>query len=217
VRCHPERLDQPLHWRKPARIFVNSLSDLFHESVSTSYLAKIFSVMSLARGHVFQVLTKRPDRMRALLSEGILLDWVTHPSARGKQEARRYWNSEAKWPLPNVWMGVSDEGDHHERIDILRKTPATVRWISLEPLIYDPGTIDLTGIDWVVAGGESGPHARPSHPDWFRSVRDQCQAAGVPFFMKQMGGWPNKRGNLEDIPEDLRIRQFPAVKRMEKQ
>jgi protein gp37 len=216
VRCHPERLAQPLSWRKPRRIFVNSMSDLFHEEVPDQFIAGVFGVMARTPRHIFQILTKRPERMRVLMlkllpSEAIAAACIEQPEVfripLGADEARRIG---LDWPLPNVWLGVSceDQATADERIPLLLQTPAAVRWISAEPLL---GSVDIhrwiedftarsigkvfgfdtSGpcINWVIAGGESGPHARPSHPDWFRSLRDQCQAAGVPFFFKQWGQW----------------------------
>ena len=201
VACHPERLDQPLKWRRPRRIFVNSMSDLFHEDIPDEFVDKVFAVMALCPHHTFQVLTKRPERMRAYLKVAI-----------DKRSAITF-------PPPNVHLGVSveDQLTADERIPLLLQTPAAVRWISAEPLIGPIGLsrwvfdrekaiIDCMNgpsacnwdqadsvvpypLDWVVAGGESGPKARPTHPDWFRSLRDQCKAAGVPFLFKQWGEW----------------------------
>lgn len=199
VRMHPERLDQPLHWRKPRRIFVNSMSDLFHETVSEEFVGHVFAVMSRCPQHTFQVLTKRPADMLDLIGNatnrwGPFQDTVVKD---GKGE---------EWPLPNVWLGVSveDQKTADERIPILLNTPAALRFVSYEPALESidlayylfedytdvPGKIgrDWTeSLDWVIAGGESGPHARPAHPDWFRQIRDQCAAASVPFFFKQWG------------------------------
>ncbi len=179
VVLHPDRLDAPLHWRKPRRIFVNSLSDLFHEDVPDEFIADIFSVMARCQQHTFQVLTKRPARMREFCSREA--HWWGN---KADIASKPYYNK----PLPNVWLGVSCEDKKTlQRMDELRKTPAVIRFVSLEPLLENLGTIDLTDIDWVIAGGESGPGARPMHPDWARSLRDQCQAASVPFFFKQWG------------------------------
>lgn len=218
VRCHPERLDQPLRWRKARRIFVNSMSDLFHESVPDDFIDQVFAVMALAQGHTFQVLTKRPERMLAYLSrfDDEQLKWERLGDAGGLHAGNAaYQNAgEAPWPLPNVWLGVSveDQATADERIPLLLQTPAAVRWLSMEPLL---GSVDLPigvlgseppldypsgaryrgrpGIDWVVVGGESGPNARPMHPDWVRSMRDQCEVANVPFFFKQWGEWSPDR------------------------
>ncbi|AWH14464.1 Gp37/Gp68 family protein [Mycobacterium phage TChen] len=185
VQLRPDKLDQPLRWRKPRKIFVNSMADLFHDQVPDQYIAGVFAVMARAPQHTFQVLTKRHGRMRSLLNE--------HDFA-----ARVCGADDIAWPLPNVWLGVSTEDQKWAdvRIPALLDTPAAIRFISAEPLL---GAIDLyttpTGgapfwgsqLDWVIVGGESGPSARPMHPDWARSLRDQCQAAGVPFLFKQHG------------------------------
>ncbi len=171
-------LDQPLRWKRPRRIFVNSMSDLFHIRVKLIWVDHIFGVMALSHQHIFQILTKRPEFM---------LNYVTacSPGINAPHFARE------QWPLPNVWLGVSVENRAAalERIPLLQKTPAAKRFLSIEPLLEDLGQIDLTGIDWVICGGESGPGARPMHPDWARSIRDQCAAAGVPYFFKQWGDW----------------------------
>ena len=157
----PERLGQPLRWKRPRTIFVNSMSDLFHEAVADDFVASVFETMERAGRHTFQVLTKRPERAAALA-----------PSL--------------PWP-PNVWLGVSVENQRWTtRIDALRAIPAAVRFLSCEPLL-GPLDLDLEGVGWVIAGGESGPRARPMDIAWARSVRDQCRAAGVPFFFKQWG------------------------------
>ncbi len=208
VRCHPKRLDHPLHWRKPRKVFVCSMGDLFHEDVPTQFVDGVFAVMSLLPQHTFQVLTKRPERMRAYLSENTVLFEIDSVAAStlAKHTDQNHVTlpRSGAWPLPNVWLGVSieDQATADERIPLLLETPAAVRFISYEPAlapvrlrtgIYQQesgfrGT-SLDGIDWVICGGESGPGARPMHPDWARSVRDQCQEAGVPFFFKQWGEW----------------------------
>lgn len=204
----PDRLDAPLRWRTPRRIFVDSMSDLFHDNVSDEYIARVFAVMSQAPQHVFQVLTKRHGRMRSLLnSERFQSD--AHSRAVDLVQNRSV-EHEFRWPLPNVWLGVSVENQQWAdiRIPALLDTPAAVRWLSCEPLL---GPVDLSWgeavsaigpqwarrsaggsealIDWVVVGGESGPNARPMHPAWARSIRDQCAAASVPFHFKQHGEW----------------------------
>lgn len=237
VRCHVERLDQPLRWTKPRRIFVNSMSDLFHEDVPFEFIAAVFGVMSRARRHTFQVLTKRPKRMLEfccwlLLQTQHKAAWVaqvnhaeficSEPQGhRGSEKSavealaisahhdrfaifnqgRSHGSYYRDWPLPNVWLGVSveDQATADERIPLLLNTPAAVRWISAEPLLgpvnINPhlelftGTGDASSLDWVVVGGESGPKARPMHPDWVRGLRNQCEAAGVPFLFKQWGEW----------------------------
>lgn len=193
VTLHPERLGLPLGWRKPRRVFVNSMSDLFHTNVSDEYIARVFATMARAERHTFQVLTKRPARMRSLISDGgqRLLEATTDEETAGALYG-------APWPLPNVWLGVSAEDQRWAdiRIPALFGTPAAVRFVSAEPLL---GPIDLTSprllapdvltgrLDWVIVGGESGRGARPMHPDWARSLRDQCSAAAVPFHFKQWG------------------------------
>jgi protein gp37 len=179
----PERLDQPLRWRRPRRVFVNSMSDLFHKDVPGDYLAEIFAVMALAERHQFQVLTKRPQLMAHRLNNDAWLDDVDTARLR-----RQPLSLMPDWPRPNIWLGTSIESDSYTfRADHLRDTPAAVRWLSLEPLLGPLPSLDLTDIDWVVVGGESGPRARPMHPDWARDIRDRCVDAGVPYFHKQNG------------------------------
>lgn len=188
VREVPHLLDQPLRWKRPRRIFVNSLSDLFHPDVDALFIAKVFAVMALAPHHTFQVLTKRPKAMAGVLSD-------EHGEFRYKLglERRALLSANPRlpdvgisWPLPNVWLGTSIESDRYSfRGDHLRATPAAVRWISAEPLLGPLTSLDMTGIDWVVVGGESGPGARPMHPDWVRDLRDRS----ANFLFKQWGGW----------------------------
>jgi protein gp37 len=195
VMCHPERLDQPLRWKKPRKIFVNSMSDLFHEDVPDSFIDQVFDIMESATHHVFQVLTKRAKRQRDYL--------IARADSKGAVPA-------------HIWIGISveDQATANERIPLLMLTPASVRWLSMEPLLgpvdidlamYGPedspdrhglscfGFTDGAGeesfINWVVVGGESGPNARPMHPSWARSLRDQCKTARVPFLFKQWGEW----------------------------
>lgn len=252
VQLRPERLDQPLRWKRPRRIFVNSMSDLFHEKVPDRFIAQVFETMGAAKQHTFQLLTKRHARMRSLLTR-----WSEHatkgchcPAGEGGCSAP-VDVQHGVWPLPNVWLGVSVEDQKRAdlRIPALLGTPAAVRWISAEPLL---GPIDLArwlvygcpacgqsgawtdgrairlgddvdeywcqtcgaetpmsactppGLNWVVCGGESGPGARPMHPDWARSLRDQCVEAGVAFHFKQWGAWAvgYSHGEGEDGPGD---------------
>jgi protein gp37 len=181
-------LTAPLRWKKPRMIFVCSMTDLFADFVTDEMIDRVFAVMALAPQHTFQVLTKRPARMRAYGEQMTRQEWW---------KARLYGDARPSvypgWPLPNVWLGVSAEDQERadERIPDLLATPATVRFVSLEPLLA-PIALHvrwLLNLDWIIAGGESGAHARPMHPDWPRSIRDQCQAAGVPFFFKQWGEW----------------------------
>ncbi len=161
LQLRPDRLDQPLRWKKPRSIFVNSMSDLFHPDVPDAYIVQVFEVMTVAERHRFQVLTKRSERLAEMASS-------------------------LPWPS-NVWMGVSVENQRFTcRVDDLREVPASVRFLSCEPLL-GPLDLDLHEIHWVIAGGESGPGARPMDPDWVRGVRDQCCEARVPFFFKQWG------------------------------
>jgi protein gp37 len=168
LTMHEHMLELPLTWKKPQMIFVNSMSDLFHEDVSLDFIIKVFDIMRRASWHTFQVLTKRSRR---LLELGPKIDWPT-----------------------NVWMGVSVENRHYTfRIEHLRQTGAHVKFLSLEPLLGPLPALNLEEIDWVVVGGESGPRARPMAEEWVVDIRDQCQAAGVPFFFKQWGGVNKKR------------------------
>lgn len=236
VTLRPERLDQPIRWKRPRRIFVNSMSDLFHADVPDDYIAQVFAVMAIASRHTFQVLTKRHGRMKALLNSRDF-----YATVRGHLR-NTYGFSEVDafgtdlFPLLNAWLGVSveDQAAADLRIPLLLDTPAAVRFLSCEPLLGpvdlrdhvdklsddDLGTCDWghcnraaiavrrdfshedlgyvsmlpvcaahRGIDWVIVGGESGPGARPMHPEWARSLRDQCVAAGVPFHFKQRGEW----------------------------
>ncbi len=207
VACHLERLMQPLRWKRPRRIFVNSMSDLFHEDVPDSFIYQVFAVMALSQQHTFQVLTKRPERMLAYMQRlgrsAAILDGAARTIGHTFQSPLDPDVYLVSWPLPHVWLGVSveDQEAADQRIPLLLQTPAAVRWVSAEPLL---GPVDVqaainrmpwrigggdAGLHWVVVGGESGPKARPMHPDWARSLRDQCAAAGVPYLHKQNGEW----------------------------
>ncbi|MBZ4376835.1 DUF5131 family protein [Corallococcus sp. AS-1-6] len=168
LKLIPGKLAEPLRWKAPQRVFVNSMSDLFLDDVPEAYIEAVARVMALADWHTFQVLTKRAERMQRLLSTRLAF------AAR----------------LPNVWWGVSVEDRKYglPRVKHLQAAPARVRFLSIEPLLEDLGPVDFTGIDGVIVGGESGAKARPLDPDWVRSVREQCDAAGVAFFFKQWGG-----------------------------
>lgn len=198
VKCLPERLEQPLRWRRPRRIFVNSMSDLFHPDVPDEFIQKVFAVMALASHHQFQILTKRPKRMASLLNSR----WSTRGIGSFESLTEHYvgdWDSDfvVKWPLPNVWLGTSIESDRYTfRARHLAGTPAMIRFLSLEPLLGPLPTLALDGVDWVIAGGESGPSARPMHPEWVREIRDLCQGSATAFFFKQWGAWsPNARNH----------------------
>lgn len=185
LQPHHDRLDLPLRWRKPRRVFVNSLADLFHVEVPDAFIAEVFARMWWAPQHTFQVLTKRHARLRTIMPR------IEENLRRREHDlALMDFPTPLTWPLPNVWMGVSVENANHlGRIDCLRQVPAAVRFLSAEPLLGPLTGLDLSGIGWVIAGGESGPGARPMHPDWARSLRDQCTEAGVRYFFKQFGEW----------------------------
>jgi protein gp37 len=168
LTLQPQMLEMPLRWKSPKRIFVNSMSDLFHKDVPTDYIRQVFDVMGRAHWHQYQVLTKRSERVLELSDA---LDW-----------------------MPQIWMGVSVESEKYKhRITDLRKTKAYVKFLSLEPLLGSLGSLDLRGIDWAIVGGESGPAARPIDPQWVTQIRDQCIDAGVAFFFKQWGGVQKKK------------------------
>ena len=168
IRCDEKALDAPRMWHRPRRIFVNSMSDLFHESVPVPFVRKVWRVMQETPRHTYQILTKRPERMVEV--------------ARDLP------------PLPNVWLGTSVEDDRVlNRIDALRQVPAAIRFISFEPLIGSVASADLTGIHWVIVGGESGPRARPMDPEWVNEIEVMCRKVGIAFFFKQWGGTNKKR------------------------
>lgn len=198
LTLRPEKLVQPINWKRPRRIFVNSMSDLFHKNISNEYIAAVFGVMAASPQHQFQVLTKRSSLMKEWFEwhkkqvserdlrfskwrvcEDEAIEYVANLPAIGMLQP---------WPLSNVWLGVSIEnGEQKSRIRHLQDTPAAVRFLSIEPLLGPVGELSLEGIHWVIVGGESGSGARPMHPDWVREIRDQCVAANVPFFFKQWG------------------------------
>ena len=172
LRLVPGKLDSPLHWKKPQRIFVNSMSDLFHEEVPLAYIQRVFAVMQEANWHEYQILTKRAERLREVSGS---LVWA-----------------------PHIWMGVSVESqDYAWRVDHLRRTDAHIKFLSIEPLLGRIAKLELNGIDWVIVGGESGPGARAMDPDWVREIRSQCVDSGVAFFFKQWGGVQKKRNGRE--------------------
>lgn len=234
VRCHTDRLDIPLRWSTPRRIFVCSMGDLFHEAVPTEFILKVFEVMAWAKQHTFLVLTKRQDRMLHLFKYGDVL----------KCDSAEHHRLLCMMPQPNIWLGVTAENQQmaDERIPLLLKTPSRKRFVSVEPCL---GKIDLDkylgcgheggwehcpeyaagkpciGIDWVICGGESGPGARPCDIDWIRSLIAQCKHAGVACFVKQIGSNPTLHGfvgmpisdskgaNPDDWPDGLNVREFP--------
>lgn len=216
VTLHREKLGEPLKWRKPLRIFVNSMSDLFHADIPDKFIIDILSLIAEASHHTFMILTKRPERMRELLNHETIANDVWLQTSRGVNAER------SPWPLPNLWLGVTAENQAaaDERIPQLLQTPAAVRFVSVEPLLSevnlsrylkrpickhwgengDPNIYGRyfwkkqalvgagwVGIDWVICGGETGPGARPMHPAWVRDLRDQCRAGGTPFFFKSFG------------------------------
>lgn len=211
IKLHPERVLQPLHWHKPRMIFTCSMADLFHEEVPFEFIEAIWVSMACCDGkpgpggrysgpHTFQVLTKRPERMHQFLTEHWNKPWLPNP-------------------LTNVWLGVSVENQRmvEKRIPVLLETPAAVHFVSCEPLLAPlnlrPYLIEGNYkplLDWVIVGGESGPRARPMAVEWVRRIRDQCQAAGVPFFFKQWGGWPNKRGGDQAVLDGHLYHQMPS-------
>lgn len=268
IRLREDRLADPLHWRTPRRVFVNSQSDLFHEDVPFEFVDRVFAVMALCPQHTFQVLTKRPERMAEYMASRTAIDdsarfdrmpqWY-HVASRMLDDGaasmpRGAWSRghdnmpNPSEPLPNVWLLASAENQQtlDERLPHLLRCPAAVRGLSLEPLL---GPINLTPkcppefqphlrhdrISWVIAGGESGPNARPCYIFWIRSIREQCRAAGVACFIKQVGAkpvdtsmakWPGeteprwcdqvqltdpKGGDMSEWPEDLCVREFPLV------
>lgn len=215
VQLRPDKLDLPLRWTKPRKVFVNSMSDLFHDKVPDEYIAEVFAIMACAYQHTFQLLTKRHGRMKSLLSSAEFVAMVDRESVA--YDRSPLGHRAVSWPLRNVWLGVSAEDQKRAdlRVPALLDTPAAVRFVSGEPLL---GPIELKQhwlhpvmrepspenhalgrrigkahgvgfIDWVIVGGESGPGARPMHPNWAQSLRDQCVAAGVPFLFKQWGEW----------------------------
>lgn len=203
VVLRPDKLEVPLRWRRPRRVFVNSMSDLFHRDVPDEYIARVFAVMARAPQHTFQVLTKRHGRMRSLLSSAAFHNLVNDLPGEP-------WRPLVTFPLPNVWLGVSVEDQQRAdlRIPALLDTPATVRFLSCEPLL---GPLDLRlylhtsrgvetrgwGIDWVIVGGESGRGARPMYPTWVRLLRAHCADAGVPFTFKQWGEWAPSQARVD--------------------
>jgi protein gp37 len=184
LRLWPERLRLPLAWKKPRRIFVNSMSDLFHKDVPDEYIFQVFEVMKKADWHIFQVLTKRSPRLARLAS---------------------------KLPLaPHIWLGVSVETIQYKwRVDHLRQVPSQVRFISAEPLLGPLDALDITGIDWLIAGGESGHGHRECNPDWVRGLRDKCQSEGTAFFFKQWGGRTPKAGGR--VLDERTWDEYPSV------
>jgi protein gp37 len=186
LTLRPDALDVPMRWKRPRIIFVNSMSDLFHVDVTEEYLQLVFDVMRRTPHHTYQVLTKRAERLARVAPR-------------------------LKWP-ENVWMGVSVESPEYEwRIDYLRRVPAAVRFVSAEPLLAALPNLNLGGIHWLIAGGESQSGCRPADVSWFRDLRDQCRSADVAFFLKQLGGHPSKRGGDAAIVDGRRWIEMPRL------
>lgn len=222
VMCHPERLDYPLRFSKPTKFFVNSMSDVFHPDIPDEFIDKIFAAMALSPRHIFQILTKRPVRMKEYLTNSqtplnVQLESIDSRRSIKKQKQKR---ADISFPLPNVWLGVSveDQETARERIPVLLQTPAAIRWISAEPLIE---SIDLRkkywvecieeygdigneliklidGIDWIVVGGESGPNARPCAIEWIGDIVKECKSTKTPVFVKQMGAYIVSTEEMDD-------------------
>jgi len=243
VTLHPERLEQPFRWREPSKIFVCSMGDLFHEDVPFDYIDRVFSVMYVSPEHTFMVLTKRPERMKEYFNtrprDSMKQERVLVIDEMGAS------NYSVSLPLRNVWLGVTAENQEQadKRIPVLLQIPAAVRFVSVEPMLGPVDLTELPipyeicnrgfnfnaltdqddehfyndhpKIDWVICGGESGPGARPMHPDWTRSLRDHCQAAGVPFFFKQWGEWETFYDRDNDDPDWCNVPEDgPGIKRI---
>jgi protein gp37 len=193
VRCLPERLDQPLRWKRSRRVFVNSMSDLFHPDVPDTFIEQVWRTIAVATQHTFQILTKRPQRMARYANQAV---------ERGRG-----------WVLPNMWVGTSIESRRYAwRAEHVRATPAAVRFLSIEPFLGWLGCDleSLDGIHWIIVGAESGHGARPMDLAWARMLRDRCAKEGVAYFVKQLSG-PGGRAikDIDQLPDDLRIREYP--------
>jgi len=225
VTLHENRMPYPEEWSRPRKIFVGSMSDLFHRAIPDDYRDRVFLETILAGRHTFQIPTKRieeardyligltgrPSMVGAGLNAAFLMD-VDYPSFAPvipMPEALDEF-----WPLRNVWIGASVENQTwaDRRIPVLLDTPAAIRFLSIEPLLGPiAGRTIQTGIDWAIVGGESGPNCRPMNLEWARVIRQACYHKRIPFFMKQIGGWPKKLDALEDFPLDLQVREYPRT------
>lgn len=203
VTVHEDVLLEPLGWRKPRKVFVNSMSDIGHARVPAWFVARVFAVMALSPRHSFQVLTKRPGRLASMLGREEFRSGLLRPAIEALLAGRPALEDRCgdlehgpfAWPVPNVWIGTSIETDEYcWRAEELRRVPAATRFLSLEPLLGPLPSLELTGIDWVIVGGESGPDFRPLDLDWVRGIRDRCAGLGVPLFFKQVGGLRPKAG-----------------------
>jgi len=206
VTCHEEVLAEPMNWRKPRTVFVNSMSDIGHARVPAEFAARIWAVMALTPQHTYQALTKRPGRLARMLSQEHFRSSLVRDAINELVCARPDLSANCAamphgpfmWPVPNAWIGTSIESDKYtRRADALRAVPAATRFLSLEPLLGPLPSLDLTGIDWVIVGGESGPGHRPIDLDWIRDLRDRCAAQGIAFFFKQVGGATPKAGGRD--------------------
>ena len=203
LTVHTDVLTEPLSWRKPRKVFVNSMSDLFHARVPREFLARVFAVMAATPQHTYQILTKRPERAARILTD-LCTCGTGHPPGEHFRSSMEWAATShsptyvpglehgiyhrSGWPLPNVWIGTSIESDDYtRRLDALRQTPAAIRFVSAEPLLGPLPSADFTGIDWVIIGGESGPGARPFQPQWATDLIDQARQAGAAPFVKQLG------------------------------
>jgi protein gp37 len=242
LTVHPDVLPEPLSWRSPRTVFVNSMSDLFHARVPREFVERFWAVMAATPQHTYQILTKRPGRMARVIADicecgaghvpGVhfrsAMDWAATPHSPTYVPGVKPTYHTAPWPLPNVWLGTSIELDKYaDRVDDLRNTPSAVRFISAEPLLGPLPSLDLTGIDWLILGGESGPGSRPVDLGWFRELIGMARAARTAVFVKQMGSrWTSdmsvggqslahvdkKGGDWKYWPADLRIREYPTTR-----
>jgi len=237
ITTHADTLTEPLRWKKPRKVFVNSMSDLFHARVPRDFLAQVFAVMAATPQHTYQILTKRPERAARILTD-LCTCGTGHPPGEHFRSSMEWAATSHSptyvpglqhgiyhrtvWPLPNVWIGTSIENaDYNRRADALRKTPAAVRFISAEPLLGPLNGINLTGIDWLILGGESGAGARPLEPQWIADLLAAARCSGTAPFVKQLGSvWArdnnasdSKGGKPDDWPTDLRVRKYPQTLR----
>ncbi|MGO9081420.1 MAG: DUF5131 family protein [Streptosporangiaceae bacterium] len=216
LTLHPDVLTLPLRWRKPSRVFVNSMSDLGHALVPGEFLAPVWATMAATPQHTYQILTKRPGRLRRMLTAPGFRDGMLDALAGLGQDQ----DASLGWPLPNVWLGTSIELDRYaRRAAELRAAPAAIRMLSCEPLLGPLPSLDLAGISWILIGGESGPAARPLDLAWARDLITRARAAGAAVFVKQLGTcWAREHGHAgkgsgqDAWPADLRIREFPRVR-----
>ena len=234
LAVHPDTLTEPLRWKKPRKVFVNSMSDLFHARVPRGFLARVFAVMAATPQHTYQILTKRPERAARILTD-LCTCGRWHPNGEHFRSSMEWAATShsptyvpglehgiyhrSGWPLPNVWLGTSIESaDYARRADALRETPAAVRFISAEPLLGPVPNLDLSDIDWLIVGGESGTGARPLEIGWVEDLLVNAAETATAPFVKQLGSvWARatnatdaKGGNPADWPANLRVREYPA-------